>query len=87
MQNYGAKSKIPRLAMAPVAMVFSTITPTAYKCRESQPERRVNLYKLVRLWRDQPYFLQNKANFKKAGMNVSYYFQKDCENEPRLCKS
>ena len=25
---------------------------------------------------------QNKANFKKAGMNVSYYLKKDCENEP-----
>jgi len=31
-------------------------------------------------------FLQNKANFKKAGMNVNYYLQKDCENEPHLCR-
>jgi len=30
--------------------------------------------------------MQNKANFKKAGINVSYYLQKDCENEPRLCR-
>jgi len=25
--------------------------------------------------------MQNKANFKKAGMFVNYYLQKDCENE------
>lgn len=30
--------------------------------------------------------MQNKANFKKAGMNVRYYLQKDCENEPGLCR-
>jgi len=28
--------------------------------------------------------MQNKANFKKAEMFVSYYLQKDCENESRL---
>jgi len=28
--------------------------------------------------------MQNKANFRKARMNVNYYLQKDCENEPRL---
>jgi len=31
-------------------------------------------------------FMQNKANFKKARINVNYYLQKDCENEPRLCR-
>jgi len=30
--------------------------------------------------------MQNKANFKKAEMFVSYYLQKDCENEPGLCR-
>jgi len=30
--------------------------------------------------------MQNKANFKKAGMNVNYYLQKDCENESHLCR-
>jgi len=35
---------------------------------------------------NQPIFMQNKANFKKARMNVSYYLQKDCENELRLCR-
>jgi hypothetical protein len=34
---------------------------------------------------NQPFFLQNKANFKKARMNVNYYLQKDYENE-RLCR-
>jgi len=33
--------------------------------------------------------MQNKANFREARMNVSYYLQKDCENEPhrRLCEN
>jgi len=35
---------------------------------------------------NRPYFLQNKANFRKARMNVNCYLQKDCENEPRLCR-
>jgi hypothetical protein len=30
--------------------------------------------------------MQNKANFKKAGMNVSSIVTRDCENEPCLCK-
>jgi hypothetical protein len=30
--------------------------------------------------------MQNKANFRKARINVNYYMQKDCENEPRLCR-
>ena len=29
------------------------------------------------------YFMQNKANFKKAQINVKYYLQKDYENESR----
>jgi len=28
--------------------------------------------------------MQNKANFKKDRMSVSYYLKKDCENQPRL---
>jgi len=31
--------------------------------------------------------MQNKANFKKARMNVTCYLQKDYENEPHLCRS
>jgi len=30
--------------------------------------------------------MQNKANFKKAEINVSSYLLKDCENEPRRCR-
>jgi len=32
-------------------------------------------------------FMQNKANFIKAGINVNCYLQKDYENEPNLCRS
>jgi len=46
---------------------FSVPTNFFYKCRGSSTNR--------------PYFLQNKANFKKAGINVNYYLQKEYENE------
>jgi len=48
---------------------FSVPTNFFYKCRGSSTNR--------------PYFLQNKANFKKARINVNYYLQKDYENKLR----
>jgi len=44
-----------------------------YNCRESSTKRC--------------YFMQNKANFKTAELFVNYYLQKDCENEPHLCRT
>ena len=38
--------------------------PTCSTMVENPRQRRVNLYKLVRLWRDRPIFMQNKANYK-----------------------
>jgi len=35
---------------------------------------------------NRPIFMQNKANFKKARINVNYFLQKDCENEPHHCR-
>jgi len=30
--------------------------------------------------------MQNKANFKKAKINVRYYLEKDYEDKPGLCR-
>jgi hypothetical protein len=48
---------------------------------ENPRQRRVNLYKLVRLWRDQPFFMQNKANFRKSQMDIKSNMTRDYEKK------
>ena len=56
---------------------------TYFTSVENPRQRRVNLYKLVRLWRDRHFFMQNKASLQTTKMSTSLYEQKNCEEKPR----
>ena len=50
--------------------------------RVNPPNRwRVNLYKLVHLWRDWPCFMQNKANLRKIQVDVRLIVTRDYEKK------
>ena len=54
---------------------------TYFTSVENPRQRRVNLYKLVRLWRDRSLFMQNKANVELGKMNIRIAAIKDYGNE------
>jgi hypothetical protein len=69
MQNYSVKIKNSTISRGTCChgSLHNAARHGQVHCREPSTKRS--------------HFIQNKANFKKARMNICYYLQKDCENE------